>query len=139
MLFTVLKMKIIYERKKKQKRHKPKAIDRQLAADWIGLLAKHGAPLEKGAKSCGSLPGIGTLSPDGRPLNLTCIAPYKRFNKEIPSLPMQGVATKPSVDILRDAKRQLAPRTGLGYNKGGLQYLTDDELAEQRTGVHKRR
>lgn len=25
------------------------------------------------------------------------------------------------------------------YSKGGIQYLTDDELKEQRTGAHKRR
>lgn len=53
---------------------------------------------------------------------------------------MSGAATKavPTEDM-QAAIHKVSSRVGMSYNKGGLQYLTDDELREQRTGAHKRR
>lgn len=55
------------------------------------------------------------------------------------SVPMGAGGTAPYDRDLEEAKRLLAGRTGPLYNKGGYQYLTDDDLAQLKTGSLRRR
>jgi len=102
----------------------------QLEADWKKLMMKHAAPLERGAQAKGVILDVTAPPPP---------APYRRTNEHVPSLPMFGNATSPVVDPLQGAKHTLKSRVGVAFNKGGLQYLTDGDLAEQKTGAHRRR
>lgn len=112
------------------------AAKRALAAEWEALLAAHSKPLERGAKAKGV---------ESKPLTKVRLSPQGSVRDtstvlKISSVPMKGAATLPSLsEDLRAARQNLAARVGMSYNKGGLQYLSDDELKEQRTGVHKRR
>ena len=130
-------MAIIRQHFKKKKAGKPTAKQRELAAQWEATLAAHGRPLEKGKKVAGSLPGAkAKADPIALP---TQAKPHKRTNEVVPSLPMSGTATKPVTDEAAQAKKEMRGRVGIAFNKGGLQYLTDSDLAEQKTGGHKRR
>lgn len=116
---------------RKSKPRKPNARERELAAEWDKMMAAHSKPLGKGR---GVQPSKITV---GSPV-VTAAAPRVASVKISASTPL-GVAVVPVVDPLHVAKRDLRGRVGQAYNKGGLQYLTDDELAEQKTGSHKRR
>lgn len=112
------------------------AASRALDAEWERLLATHAKPLERGAKAKGVTtkfsPAV-VLSPAGGVRDTST-------SFSIQSVPMTGAATLPRVnEDMQQARTSLAARVGLSYNKGGLQYLSDDELKEQRTGSHKRR
>lgn len=118
------------------RRTKPKKMDakqRQLQADWEKLMSKHSKPLDRGAKANGlkvkPAPQTAVEAVQFEPSVRTANKGFK----------MMGAATVPVRDELADAKKALSSRIGQSYNKGGLQYLTDDEIEEQRTGAHKRR
>ena len=136
-------MGIIYGPTKRTKVGNPNAKQRQLDADWQAMLEKHAKPLERGAVSNGFVVKAKTNKQkrlEAREAAAAIVAKSTlRDSIRYPSLPMKGNATKPVVDPLAEAKRGLATRIGQAYNKGGLQYLSDDEMAEQKTGVHRRR
>lgn len=125
----------------KIKRAKPKniAASRQLQDDWDKLLASHSKPLEKGAKAKGSAKKV----KPSKELKLQFSTPriVDNSNVKIRSVAMTGAATKVAgmSPDMQEAHRRVASRVGISYNKGGLQYLSDDEMKEQRTGSHKRR
>lgn len=118
----------------RSKRRKPTASERSLEEEWEKLLARHSKPLERGAKAKG-------VRAKYQPVSATVIVcgPRKQPKIELPSLPMKGPATKPAVDPLAEAKRVLSSRVDLGYHKGGLQYLTDEDLKEREAGGNRRR
>ena len=124
-------MTIIKAPRGRRKKQKPNAKQRELADSWAQLLAKHDRPLERGAKAKGITVVAASVEPDDD------LAATKA--KLVVGSRSMGVAVKPVVDPLRAEKKALAARTGQAYNKGGIQYLSDDELKEQRTGAHKRR
>lgn len=127
-------MGIIYQTVRRT-RKKPDAKQRQLADDWEALKAKHSAPLERGHVNRGTtVPKL--TNKQKRELRRQQQA---LVVEPLPHSTSFGSATLPVVDPLAGAKRELSARVGQSFSKGGLQYLTDDELAEQRTGVHKRR
>lgn len=122
------------------RRAKPKKLTKAqqaLADQWERVKAQHAKPLEQGAKGRGRLPGPGTklvaAKAQAKPRPRLDAGPL------VPSLPMAGVATVPTCDLLAPEKQALKSRLGQSYNKGTVQYLTDDELAEQRSGSHRRR
>ncbi len=108
-----------------------KAQQRQLDAEWQKLLKSHSKPLERGhkAKGGGSILVLPTESQ----------SPFTRPTERPKSLGTFGAATVPVIDPLKSAKDNLKSRTGQLYNKGGIQYLTDADMLEQKTGSHKRR
>lgn len=130
-------MAIVYTKTKRSKRKSTKAT-RSLDADWEALLAKHTKPLEYGAKAKGSSVKTVKVKP-------VWVAPSTTRdttpgNLKVVSVPMTGAATLPNKPTdLQDAIHKVSSRVGISYNKGGLQYLSDAELQEQRTGAHKRR
>ena len=109
------------------------AAQRELQAEWEALQKRHSAPLEKGAKAKG-IQVVQGVAINPRPSR------FIRSTERANSLPMFGNATKalPSADMI-EAKEKLKSRIGISYNKGGLMYLTDAELEEQKTGAHRRR
>lgn len=108
----------------------PTAKERELVAQWERLMKAHSKPLERGAKA----KGVRIETRGKKP----ALAPTEVSKR--PSRPVyMGSATKPAVDPLAEAKKQLMSRVGQAYNKGGLQLLTDAEIAEQKTGSHRRR
>lgn len=119
---------------KLRKKRKPTAAQRELAAAEARMLEAHSKPLTSGRKYGGSTVVEDKMS------SPVVAGPYIR-PASVPKPPPApvGVATKVVCDPLAAAKAGLASRVGQAYNKGGLSYLTDDELAEQRTGAHKRR
>jgi hypothetical protein len=127
-------MAIIHPYMGKRKKQKPNAEQRALAEAWDRLQARHSNPLELGSKAKGKLPG--TKNVKGVP---KAIPVFKRKNEDIPSLPMNGTATLPISDPAAAEKHAMKARAGVNYNKGGLQFLSDLDMAEQKTGVHKRR
>jgi len=114
----------------RKKKRKPTAEEREQALKWEKLLAKHSKPLERGAQANGikNVKGVPKAVPD-----------FKRQNPDIPSLPMSGVATKPISDPAAAEKHAMKARAGINYNKGGVQYLSDLDLKEQKSGTHRRR
>lgn len=112
----------------------PSKKERELAASWEELMKKHSKPLERGAKAKGvsilaKKPKLVSLGPSGG----VSTGP-------LPARYLIGSGTKPKEDqSLIEAKRSMAHRVGQSFNKGGLSYLTDDELKEQTTGAHLRR
>jgi len=114
----------------KSKKRKPTARERELAKAWEKIKASHTKLLEKGAKANG-------LKQKPKVVEKVLI----NTKPEIPPLSLKsfGTATKPVIDPLAGAKRELAPRVGPLYNKSGLHYLSDVELADQKKGTHRRR
>lgn len=129
---------ILYEKRKKRKARKPNATERQLQADWERMMKQHAQPLVKGAIANGV-----KVKPKISKKEFTVLTVAERAapkSKDLPiPLSQRQTGTVPVVDVLADAKHALKARVGISFNKGGLQYLSDDELAEQRTGSHKRR
>jgi hypothetical protein len=74
-----------------------------------------------------------TLSPAGgaRQVNTSHLS--------VRSLPMGAGGTVPYDPTLEAAKAALAHRTGALYNKGGPQYMTDEDMKEFKTGALRRR
>lgn len=117
--------------RRKRKKQKPTAAQRDLAAAEAKMWAAHSKPL--GASRTVTVETYEPKTP-------VVSGPYIRPNSvPKPVAAPVGNATKTVRDPLAAAKAGLAGRVGQAYNKGGLSYLTDDELAEQRTGAHKRR
>jgi hypothetical protein len=111
----------------------PSKKERELAASWEELMKKHSRPLEGGAKA----KGVSILAKKPKPVRLD---PSINPSGPLPARYVVGSGTKPNEDqSLIDAKRSIAHRVGQSFNKGGLSYLTDDELKEQTTGAHLRR
>lgn len=107
------------------------AEQRDLALQWEKICASHARPLERGAQAKNVVVKPVKVKVS-KAVKTKVVAPVHK--------PMAlFVATKPVVDPLAQAKRDLAPRVGQAFNKGGLQYLSDDDMAEQKTGAHKRR
>lgn len=112
----------------------PTKKEKELADSWAELMKKHSKPLERGAKA----KGVSILAKKPKPVRLDpsdglSIGP-------LPARYLIGSGTKPKEDqSLIDAKRNMAHRVGQSFNKGGLSYLTDDEMKEQTTGAHLRR
>lgn len=128
-------MAILYAKVKKTKPANT-AAKRALASDWQALVAAHSKPLERGAKA----KGVKTVLLAPARLSPLPGARDTSTDLKVTSVPMKGAATLPSLsEDLYTARQNLAARVGMSYNKGGLQYLSDDEIKEQRTGVHKRR
>lgn len=123
-------MAIVSPKFKKRKPRKPTAEERELARNWEQVLAKHAKPLERGAKAKGikNVKGVPKAVPD-----------FKRQGPDIPSVPMYGSATKPIADPAAAEKHAMKARAGINYNKGGVQYLSDLDLEEQKSGTHRRR
>jgi len=128
-------MAIIKQYLGKKKKRKPTAAERELAESWEKLKLQHAKPLERGSEARGKLAGT---SQHKKQKHEPAI-PYKRLTPDIPSLPMTGAATKPIADPAAAEKHAMKARAGIQFNKGGIQYLSDLDMAEQRTGVHKRR
>jgi hypothetical protein len=129
-------MAIIHPYLGKKKKRKPTAEERELATSWEKLKLSHAKPLELGSQVKGKIPG--TLVSKSK-VRYQEPEPYKRKNENVPSLPMKGMATKPIADPAAAEKHAMKAHAGVAYNKGGLVFLSDADLAEQRTGVHKRR
>lgn len=106
------------------------AKNRELKESWEKLLIESAKPLEQGAKAKGVV--VDGIVQVKKPVVTV-------LQKRIPSLPMGAGGTKPVVDPLGEAKDKLKSHIGMVYNKGGLQYLSDEDIAEQRSGTHKRR
>jgi hypothetical protein len=119
----------MYTRVKKRKATKRNP---KLDAEWEALLKRHANPLQKGAKANG-VKVARLLQPVVAPVE----QPKERKKLPIPN--NQNAGTKPIVDPLASAKDQLKARVGQSFNKGGLSYLTDDELEEHKQGLHRRR
>ena len=115
----------------RRKQSKPTAEQRRLAAQWEAIKASHASPLERGAKSWGLKKPKQVKEVEQ--IDLLVDLPVQKPMKD------PGVATKPVIDPLAEIKARLKSRVGQAFNKGGLQYLTDDELEEQRSGSHRRR
>lgn len=129
---------LIFEKRKRQKAKKPNAAQRALAAEWERIKAEHTTPLSKGAAANG-------IKVKNKQVPVL-FQPRFMLEEQAPpskSLPEplhdKKTGVKPLVDDLAAAKKALKGRVGPAFNKGGLQFLTDDELVEQRTGVHRRR
>lgn len=60
-------------------------------------------------------------------------------NVKINSVPMGAGGTVPYDPSLEEAKAALAGRTGALYNKGGMQYISDDDMKQMMSGAHRRR
>jgi hypothetical protein len=60
-------------------------------------------------------------------------------NVNIRSVPMGAGGTVPYDPSLEEAKANLAWRAGQLYNKGGDQYMTDEDLKQMQTGALRRR
>jgi hypothetical protein len=135
-------MSIIRQNFKKVKAKKPNAKQRELDADWQRMIASHSKPLERGASVRGNLPDVKVKKRKKYKEPVTDFDPTPAPVVRVlppPSNPWAS-ASKPQDDAtLRAAKDGLKHRIGQSFNKGGLQYLTDDELAEQVAGAHKRR
>lgn len=128
-------MAIIHPYLSRKKKRKPTEAERKLRAEWDRIVASHAKPLELGSKAKGKIPGTSTR-------NMKCVPkviPYHRETPDIPSLPMNGTATVPIIDPAAAEKHAMKRHAGIAFNKGGVMYLSDADLAEQRTGVHKRR
>ncbi len=111
-------------------RRNPKREQAELKKSWDKLVAAHAKPLEKGGTP---------VRPKERPPEQHSML-HRRETTRYPSLDTGGTATKPLPDAsLQQAIREQSAFVGMAYNKGGLQYLTPAERAEQRTGSHKRR
>lgn len=67
--------------------------------------------------------------------------PRGQVNSEltIRSVPMGAGGTLPIDRELDAAKEDLAWRTGALFPKGGVQYMTDNDLAELKQGITRRR
>ena len=130
-------MAIIRQQFKKAKKRKPTEAERKLRDEWDRILQSHSKPLDQGLKARGKLPGTGAktlVKPQ-----YTSKLPEKSPDQKLPSLPMGYGGTKPAIDPLAEAKQSVKARTGQVYNKGGVQYLTDEDLKEQKSGSHRRR
>lgn len=104
---------------------------RELQESWDKIIRESSKPLEQGAIAKGVVvTGLVQISKPVLSMN-----PSVR----IPSLPMGSGGTKPVVDPLKEAKQKLAPHIGQSYNKGPIQLLSEDELKEQKLGLHLRR
>jgi hypothetical protein len=125
--------------RKRKDKNPNNAATRKLAQEWAAMVEAHSLPLERGAKA----KGVDTtaLTVKAKPLLSRVTArTVENLGYQIQSVRMNGAATKSTpTPELAAAMKHVAGRTGAAYNKGGLQYLTDDELAEHRTGAHKRR
>lgn len=128
---------IVYEKRKKQKPKKLTVAQQALADEWVRIVESHKKPLVKGAIAN----GVKIAKPaEAKIPVLLAIEPAPPKMKDLPiPLNPKSVGTKPITDELIEAKRNLAGRVGVSYNKGGIQYLTDDELKEQQSGSHRRR
>lgn len=121
-----------------RKPFKPKTPNRaeQLARDWEAMMAKHAKPLERGAiaKGVTSVPSAEVKLP-------VVTEPLIRETPVKPSRSMflHANATTPHPNndprLLLDATAHI----GQLYNKGGLQVLTPGDVAEQKSGSHRRR
>lgn len=106
----------------------------QLQSDWEKLIAKHSKPLERGAKAHGIVvTGSGSV--------VAATVPRPSSINSIPSLRTSEFCTTIPIESseLIQVKRNLSSRTGQAWNKGGVQYLTDLDIEEQKTGSHRRR
>jgi len=134
-------MAIIHPHHKKRRPRKPTEAERKLRAEWERIVASHAKPLEGGVKAKGKLPSVTGAKVLTKP-SLT-VKPVRVRPDDaalVPSLPMGiGAGTKPAVDPIGAEKHALKARLGQIYNKGAPQYLTDADLAEQKTGNHRRR
>lgn len=111
-----------------KRKPKPTAKQRELAAEWEKLCRKHARPLELGAQAKG-------ITLKAKPQKQVVV----HARPQAPAKFVKDTGTRSVVDPLAVIKAALAPRIGQSYSKGGLQYLTDDEMNEQRTGAHRRR
>lgn len=132
-------MAIIYQHPLKRKKRKPSAEEQKLRKEWERLLQTHSKPLEGGKKVRGSLPKAKPVGRQTQVLLQTPMAHPRGPDPKLPSLPMGLGGTKMAIDPLAGEKHALKTRVGQVFNKGGPQYLSDDDIAEQRTGSHKRR
>jgi hypothetical protein len=57
----------------------------------------------------------------------------------VKSMPMGAGATVPYDPSLEAAKAALAHRTGALYNKGGMAYMSDQDLEDLKAGAMRRR
>lgn len=105
--------------------------ERELDASWEDILKRHSKPLERGAKA----KGIKVVTKPNRNLQRSSDNQSQLLKAKY----VIGSGTKPAVDPLAEVKRQMAHRVGQAYNKGGLVYLSDKDMDEQKTGSHRRR
>lgn len=131
-------MSIIHSYHKKCKARKPTKADKELAEQWERLVRSHQKPLEQGVKVRGRLPGP-SMKALVKPQYTGQAQRPRPEDPPAPSLPMGHGGTKPAIDPIASEKRALKARVGQEFNKAGLTYLTDDVLAEQKTGNHRRR
>ena len=127
-------MAIIHPYLGRKKKRKPTEAERKLRAEWDRIVASHAKPLESGSKAKGKLPGTKNAKgvPKAQPI-------FKRENEVVPSLPMNGTATVPIVDPAAAEKHAMKARAGQVYPKGGLQYMTDSDIQDDKTGLLRRR
>lgn len=111
-----------------KRKPKPTAKQRELAAEWEKMCKKHARPLELGAQAKGIM-----LKP--KPQKQVVVHTRPQATSKF----IKDTGTRSVIDPLAVIKAALAPRIGQSYSKGGLQYLTDDEIQEQRKGSHLRR
>lgn len=126
-------------KRKRSYREPRNAYERELLASWQKIVSASQAPLERGAVAKGSAV---VSAPDEPPARMSTSLRSGAYDASfVGSLPMGkgGGGTVPAVDPLHEVKRELAGRTGQAYNKGGIQYLSDADLQEQRSGSHRRR
>lgn len=122
-------MAIIHPYLGRKKKRKPTEKERALRAEWERILNSHCKPLDLGAQAKGlKIKGV------AKPVKV-----YKRENPVIPSLPMNGVATRPIHDPAAGEKEALKGRVGQVYPKGGPQYMTDSDLKDSKDGLLRRR
>lgn len=129
-------MTIIYTKNKRTKPANTKA-NRELAAAWEKICASHQAPLVKGAKANGIKVKVTSKK---RPPVVVQEVETPIPTKTLP-VPLSAKATGvlPVRDELAEAKAVLKARVGQVFNKGGLQYLTDSDLADGKAGLLRRR
>lgn len=96
------------------------AKQRQLEADWQALLVKHSKPLERGAIS----KGIKLVAPAVASTLPPVDKPRARFVNDT------GTARQSAA---------LPRAVGQLYNKGPIQFISEQDALEQRTGSHLRR
>lgn len=131
-------MTIIHPHHKKRKPKKPSKEELARRAEWDRIVKSHAKPLEMGRKSRGTLPGAKLdliKIPVGKTVTVRVIDPTLKP----PSLPMGSGGTKPAIDPIAIEKRELSGRVGQIYSKGAPQYLSDEDMKEQRSGSHRRR
>lgn len=112
----------------------------ELQSDWEKVQASHKA-VPKFAGKYGSSDmqvkrkfNIQTLAPAGGARQISNSGLNVRVNT-----PMGSGGTIPYDASLEAAKAGLAGRTGALYNKGGMAFISDADLAEMTTGSHRRR